>query len=477
MGIAFSEIKFGFASAEEEANQEPSLLKTGAFDPFDAFKAARPREAVFLFLGPKGAGKSAVAQKSLIEAADESELFVSIVDLAEVPYSLINKIIPGDEEPESKISQVWEWIGLNAVVQSLGQDHGLVDPKGVIQDAVQSLKEMQLDNSVPLSSVIRRASKKKFQLTIPKVMKVEWGGKEKVSPSEIPNLNELMKNSFEGISTKSKHIVFFDGLDHIINKRQDQISALSLLVEKMAKLNRTFSSNSLPAKINILMRDDLFVKIGGANKNKIRQDNSKFLDWTYRGEEYDKSYLFSLLNARASSQSNLPIDVVEDYFPNQMSGSDIYKYILDYTRHRPRDFLRLMHFIQIVSIEKGEKGELARSTINQGVEKYSKEYFVNEILDELDGNGISTEIILRILGSMESRFTVESFMNEAVERGVSADDASVILDILFDVGAIGMIGSTHPPKFTFKFRNPHATLPRDVSTKLLLHRGLLKAIG
>ena len=76
----FGDINFGFAAAETEGAEAPELLLKGFFDASRITdKALRGRP--FLFLGYKGSGKTALAERARLLADADPSLFVTVISL------------------------------------------------------------------------------------------------------------------------------------------------------------------------------------------------------------------------------------------------------------------------------------------------------------------------------------------------------------------------------------------------------------
>jgi hypothetical protein len=96
--ISFRDINLGFSSAETERAEAPELLRDGFLD-YNAVSEKALDGPVFLFLGYKGSGKSAIAERLSLLAESEYDQFVAIVNLADFPFTTFSKIIRGDIEP------------------------------------------------------------------------------------------------------------------------------------------------------------------------------------------------------------------------------------------------------------------------------------------------------------------------------------------------------------------------------------------
>src|SRR5690606_19053138 len=99
--LNFKDINFGYASAETERAEAPQLLTEGYVELRQALTQARTGPK-FLFLGYKGAGKSAVGERLSLDARGKHDEFVRLVHLGDFPFTPFSKMIRGDVEPEMK---------------------------------------------------------------------------------------------------------------------------------------------------------------------------------------------------------------------------------------------------------------------------------------------------------------------------------------------------------------------------------------
>jgi len=91
----FLKINFGYMSAEKESTSAPQLLLEGYLDHGNLAHEALYGER-FLFLGYKGSGKSAIAERGRLLAHGNPELFVTVAHLHDFPYeTLRSEVLPG----------------------------------------------------------------------------------------------------------------------------------------------------------------------------------------------------------------------------------------------------------------------------------------------------------------------------------------------------------------------------------------------
>ena len=207
------------------------------------------------------------------------------------------------------------------------------------------------------------------------------------------------------------------------------------------------------------------------------------LDWYHDPRNPEKSKLIELVNHRSRLAVGAPIDVFKEFLPERLHrpkdpvGQDTRHMLLDLTRHTPRDMISLMNHIQRFS----SNGRLSQSQLLSGARSYSVDYFVPEIKDELAGylppEDIDKTMIL--LGAVRKReFTFAELSDQAHKtKGCEQLDLDGALKLLFDCSAVGNVelwpgGTTY---YTFKYRNRNSVL--KVEGRLILHRGMWKALN
>ncbi len=473
----FKEFELGYASAEQESTEAPDLLIGGYLDYGNLIKEARdgPR---FLFLGYKGSGKSAVNEHLRLIAENDPNLFVTSTFLADFPFTAFKKIIVGDNEPEAKYPTAWSWLLLVRLMASFADDEGSISNKSLeFTSAIQSLDALGLLPLPSLKQVVLTSSKNSFRVNLANIVENTYETTCEDHSLQLPFFVERMKGIATSFKSDSKHLLIIDGLDDILSKREIQYQSLAALVFEVASLNRAFRRSGAPAKIVLLCRTDLFERLPNANKNKVRQDSALNLDWYHNTREPMDSNLIKLVNLRARLQDPKTTDVFTQFFPSECDGRPIREFLLELTRHTPRDFIQLLKHIQQFS----NSNRLTRDEILSGVRSYSLDYFLPEIKDELVGY-VPLEHVDRgfeVIGSLRQRefsFTDLARQAEANPRAAGVD-FNALVAALFECSALGNVqnrpgGTTY---FTFKHRNRNATL--SFSDRLLLHRGLWKSLN
>jgi hypothetical protein len=249
--------------------------------------------------------------------------------------------------------------------------------------------------------------------------------------------------------------LIIDGLDDILTFEPVQYEALGALLLEASRLNSHFLQADCPCKVALLCRTDLFERLPGPNKNKVRQDSAIYLDW-YGGKQNPRdTKLVQLANNRANLSDERINEVFDAYFPIHYNRKDIIRFFIAYTRHNPRDFLQLLKAIQ-----RHEKSvRVCKDAIKAGLVDYCENYFLPEIKDTLDGyfDNTTIDLIFHMLATVgRRRFSLSTLRNmvESTAR-YQAIDLNKILDALFECSAIGNVRDLpNKSKYaSFKFRN------------------------
>jgi hypothetical protein len=318
---------------------------------------------------------------------------------------------------------------------------------------------------------------------------------------KFPYYVEQLKAIIKKVRSRSRHVLIIDGLDDIFTAEKIQYDSLAALLLEVARLNAMFAKEEVPAKILLLCRTDLFEKLPGANKNKLRQDSSIILDWYHDPRQPGESNLIRLVNLKARVTDPSLADVFAAYFPSQMLlrragrrrksvsyGQPIVSHLLEFTRHTPRDFIQVLAHIQRFASESERYSALIRRRLTQdqiqsGIRSYSIDYFLPEIKDELVGYFPASvvEAAFSLIGSLRKReFHFKDLHTKAREQARFSElDLPGVVHALFECSAVGNVNSASGRRatvfYTWKYRNRNSTLNLD--DPLLLHKGMWRALN
>src|SRR5262249_6928236 len=149
----------------------------------------------------------------------------------------------------------------------------------------------------------------------------------------------------ETFRSQSSHLVFVDGLDEMLTGKL-QFQSIAALIAAASALNQELRDAHCPAKVVVLCRTDIFDRLPLAKKNTLRQARALELDWDSDQSNPRDSRLVHLVNVRARRSLDRTVDVFDEFLPAEVDGAPIVNYLLDHTRHTPRDVLQLMRALQ-----------------------------------------------------------------------------------------------------------------------------------
>lgn len=263
------------------------------------------------------------------------------------------------------------------------------------------------------------------------------------------------------------------------------------MVQAAYSINQNLVGRSATGSIVLLLRNDVFSRIALSlpDSQKMRDDLSFDLDWrVLSGSAGIRAPLIRLVNSKAARALGIEQVSVLDYFPEHIKVGrqavsaqfTSLQYLLNLTRHTPRDLLRLLE-----EIRKIEAAEIYPSTgyvlsadvIREGVLQYSAKYFVGAIRNEFAGFEGGPESSAAAISALQrigsQRFDRDDFTRQLAEIDPS-QDPDRLLTLLFYAGAIGNLvaGRSHS-YLQFYHRRDEAEI--YLRGTFLLHNALVHA--
>jgi hypothetical protein len=472
-----SEFEFGFAGAEEEGAYRPELLVAGYHDPGRLIEEAVSGRR-FLFVGYKGAGKSAIGQHIRL-ISDQHDNFVKLISLADFPFGAFAKVVRVDEAEGSKYPAAWSLLLLIQFLDSFLKDNGgCFEDASTVERVTDVLKELALLPHPEFKKVVLTTSKNTFAA---KLKAVETSREQQAEPqagSDLLFFIERLREPLLGFSSPNRHLIILDGLDDILTKKTVQFDALSALVFEANRLNHEFAVRGITAKIIVVCRTDLFERLPGPNTNKLRQDAAITLDWYRDTHDPKQSDLIALINRRASMTTGSEVDIFSTYFPPTIRKNahgdqqPTAAFLLDLTRHTPRDFIMLLTRMKAFC----GVGVMTRDQIMKAVAEYSREYFLPEIKNELCGyiDEGSVKYLLELIGALRKREFSLTDLSRHSDSIKPPDGFDLVesLKYLFECSAIGNVDRNY---FTFRYRNRQSAF--SPTKRIVLHFGMWKAFN
>ncbi|MGJ6122517.1 hypothetical protein QN239_08075 [Mycolicibacterium sp. Y3] len=485
--VRFKDIKFGYISAQFERRKMPNLLLDGFFE-----RGGVVNDLIygseFLVLGYKGGGKSSIAEHIDLAAQGNPNLFVENQLLRDFPYEQVPELVSGKADISVRTNLAWSLLLLLKMFDSLTEDQAVTfDDGGTRFDNLErDLRRLGLLPKLKFRDLVLVSREVNLSVELAKVVKGGLVGKYQEPTVILSHVRDAMKKIICDARTPNRHLLIIDGLDEVFFLFNPWYSMVASLVHEIEALNAEFDENNSAAKIVILCRTDIFERLPSPNINKLR-DYSYVIDWYRDAADPTNSDLFALAQHRARVAGYEGKDVIRESIPESLymntNPTNTYKFLLDHTRHTPRDFLQLLSYIQRTL---KDPNEVTFRDVIVGLRGYSIEYFLPELKDELAGYFKPSEVnvCFQIIGGLRQRsFSLDSLKQYANKAGLSEKiDLETAVRVLFDCSAIGNIvnrphsdGVTDGIFYTFRYRNRNASV--NYSERFILHRGAWKALN
>lgn len=473
--MRFKSVDFGKSSAEEELDDSPELIKNGFYD-YKGFLSKLLHDNHFLVLGNKGSGKSIIGEHINLAAGVQPNgetRFVTKLSMKDFPYKSFSKMIPGNDEKNIKYAVAWQYALLVRIIISFNEDLSKVcDYDSEFNKAVSAFVDAGILPAASLSEMVKVLSKKSFKLEVFKFNLI--GGDEKRVPTGLmySHVVEQLFQLCSHLQSDSFHYIIIDGLDEQLSERNNQFESVMSLIQESKAINTKLKKDNVNVKILVLCRKDVFDRLPGTNKNKLRSSTVN-LDWYEDQVLVENKNIIKMTLHRAAFSGyteNFFRKEFQDFYPGNKCAED---YLLENTRHTPRDLVNLLSYVQEASVD-GEV--ISPKEINKAVKKYSVEYFWPEIEDELDG--YFDRLNLKILKKALIHFNKTSFMLNDFSLFCDKNEYFIeslenVFLTMYDCGAVSNRAKNSP--VFFSKTKDGSEFNRNL--KISINRGAWKALG
>lgn len=474
----FKRIYFGCADANTEAERNPKTFNRVFFDPHNHIEELIKGDR-FILRGRKGDGKTAYgAQIKLI--GEEYNTYVYQRSLDNFNNTVFAQIKTYDTLGGNPYISFWKCILLIECVGMIYKYDPNIQTTGFVNivDALSRRGFLATDNdiSVTVTKLVEANSvlnlKDIFQQSKKLSREIELRGAEQIYTA--------IRNSIQNIYLAKNFLLIVDGLDDILNSAEFKAEIITGLIRAVEDINRVFKKTTLSIKAIVLIRNDILNLCRDPNQSKIVRDSGIHLSWTVQDNPYE-SELLKLVEKRvddASGEEGSFLRMWKDVFPATIGTKDTLEYILDNIIYRPRDILQ---FFLEVQKEFTPNRPLTADKIQAALARYSDEYFVDAMRDELTGffpNEVVT-LLPDVLSKMGMRYFYPSEFEKECRNYSEFEGVSprTVLERLFAAGYIGQ----HRPRegldydyTVFSYRNLREKFNPD--HECIVHRGLTRAL-
>ena len=280
----------------------------------------------------------------------------------------------------------------------------------------------------------------------------------KLFQTNLLKVRQAFESAVSAIKLTKNHVIFIDGIDIRPSDiaYADYFDCVRGLIEATWTLNSDFLGNikDSPGRIRVvlLVRPDIFLRVGLHNTNTKLRDNSVFLNWGGSYKDYRGSMLFRVADRLLSSQqADQPAKLGEmwDYYfpfhavnvgmlPSVEGGVDSFLAFMRFSYHRPRDINSMMRTMRDMLRNKrnGAQYVTAEDFNDPSFRDAHAEYLLGEIRDQLlfyysqDEYDLFLQFFPHLRG--KRRFTYGEFVSAFNEFIAECSDAKKQLPQFFD---------------------------------------------
>lgn len=487
---AFKDFYFGSDDPYYEVMDDRDKFVNSFIDPNgDLSKVVSGRYT--LILGPKGTGKSALAWYLQVTSAPGGggNHIADMRTAEKLPLGDIPGLKTGQAEGRNRTTAAWTFILMANYLDIVLSDPEATVPHAMhVRRVVKNLRDagFMAEASGPL---LQRFVTEEFSIPIDQRSPLFRSTSKRAMT--IFDLNPFMIEWAKKVSSKNRHMLILDGLDSIILSDAEYDESLAGLMQASSSINRSLREGGATGSVVLMLRNDIFHRVSLLLTDAHKQRAAAYdLDWrSYSVGESEGGPLLTLANAKARQGIEGQPDVnVMDYFPKRMSGSrnqkkkSTFRYLTNFTRHTPRDFLQLLEHIRKEAERRGisDGSVLSAEVIREGIGQYSNKYFVSSLRGEFTGYKGGTSAIEGALRSLKlipknefSRFDyLQSVRANAPEYEDRVDE---FLTLFFKAGAIANIRRNKDGSPELIFAHRRDDVDPDLKGSLSMHSALLHA--
>lgn len=468
----FRELNFGDIDASREAIDDPQLLLEGYYDYRDAAYGIETQH-LWLLLGPKGSGKTAVLEHIRLKWAKSGDRYFTLWDLSGFPVNDVTEIATGQSKGASRSQTAWEFVLLLRLLASLSEDQSIWSTNGSFTDFVKGMRTLGFLTHDWVGAVTR------WRVDSIEVDARLLGQESRGSLAAGSDLNPLeltsyMKEVVGNTRSTSQHKIALDGLDSFFFESSDEWTSLAGLIQAINALNKWFSMSELPYSFVAAVRSDVFDVLPGPDLNKMKQ-SAVHLDWNAGGIGRSNG-LWNLLTLKAAVGKPKVKNLVTQYLGRDTSVwvyPDIPTLILDHTRLLPRDVVAAMKIFQL---EYAGSSLFPEENAKRAIRRYCEEYFVGEIFDNLAGilpaeKARSLASFREALRTAPTRVFTFDYVVDELAGELDKSEVRQLLKQMFDIGGLGIRNGEYT-NFVYRSVGGAGFSPRH---DYLLHDALTRA--
>ncbi|HXV12867.1 MAG TPA: hypothetical protein VEC56_01545 [Candidatus Krumholzibacteria bacterium] len=446
---------FGDVAAEDDAVLDYFLTT-------DAVTRIKNGE-VFLVLGRKGAGKTALVRHF---AEGNGRGLSRRLNLAGYPWAVhAQRIDRGSSDVEAYVSSWRYLIAVQLAALALSRTKGSTD------ESAKAIRQFLTDNyggeSLDLDAVLKpsklRLSSMSFEPTVLGCKLVgialDRNAGDVKFGTELNALSDMLLAATVKLARKmgaASLMLHFDELDQGISTlTEERARMLSGLVLAVRAVRQGFREGGVPLKPVMYLRSDLWDKLSFSDKNKITEKMSLRLEW-------DSESLLELVTTRLRAKLGAGARW-ETITQNEQlkAANNKWNFILSRTFLRPRDVIKFMNSALVQAKKRPDEPlVITNPDVVNAREQYSN-YLKAELDDEIMAHWPNWEEALQACSGISTMtFQRDEFVKQYDQRrsGNNPLDADEALEMLYRFSVIGYERRSGygGSSWAFQYTNPEA---------------------
>lgn len=450
--MKIKDYKFGYADAQKELDREPEIFEQAFYDPHDYLKELIDGYK-YLIVGRKGTGKSAYSSKLQKISKEETDLVVKQIKLNDFQFTTFKKCnIDSDIVGNNKYNLPWKIILLTNICKIFYDDFGITEVKE-FNEVIDILKEMNLFLDISFNNKIKSVKKLKGGVNLRIIdasIEAQVGEKPIDYIDRLSIMVKLLSDTLSNLELNNRRLIFIlDGLDDLLRIKEEQSIILSSLIRSIDEINELFVQKKQLTKIILLIREDMLNKLVDTDLNKIIRDSAMLINWTTTPTDLKKLVDLRFKYSGSERKEECWLDIL----PSEIRNKSSWDYLIQNTLLKPRDLLQFFSVLQNLF---PDKQRINDDEFISAIKRYSTDYFIEEMKNELAGFiedkyiKLLTPVFSRI-GNVE--FSEGQFFNEFEkiinDEKFNLTDARNILFKLFENSYIGQIDFSYGKKNVF----------------------------